>query len=112
MMEQDKMPLHAPARVADEPDERQPNGRLIPATTLSKDMGFTRRTLGRKLHEDPEFPKPVRMGGRLYWFEGDIEAYKRLLIQRSLATPVPVRRPEMSPRLQTVATIKWSVVVR
>jgi predicted DNA-binding transcriptional regulator AlpA len=51
-----------------EPDERLPNGRLIPATPLSKDMGFTRRTLGRKLHEDPEFPKPVRMAGRLYWF--------------------------------------------
>src|SRR5664279_1612540 len=92
MTESDEMLSHAPAGVADEPNKRQPNGRLIPATALSKDLGFTRRTLARKICGDDEFPKPVRMGGRLYWFEGDIDAYKRLLIRRSLAAPIPVRR--------------------
>jgi predicted DNA-binding transcriptional regulator AlpA len=69
----------------DEPNDRQPKGRLIPATPLSTDLGFNRRTLGRRIADDPDFPKPVRVKGRLYWFEDEIDAYKRRLIQHSLA---------------------------
>jgi predicted DNA-binding transcriptional regulator AlpA len=96
MMEPDEMFSHSSPVIAAEANERQPNGRLIPATALSKDFGFHRRTLARHLTDDPEFPKPVRMAGRLYWFEAEITAYKNLLVRRALTAPVP-KSPRRNP---------------
>jgi predicted DNA-binding transcriptional regulator AlpA len=48
-------------------------GRLIPANAICKDFGVCRRSIGRRIHDDPGFPKPVRIAGRLYWQEIEIE---------------------------------------
>lgn len=50
-------------------------------------LGVGRRTLGRRVVEDPEFPPVVRIKGRLYVEEGRLDEYKRRLIQRGLSPP-------------------------
>jgi predicted DNA-binding transcriptional regulator AlpA len=59
-------------------------GRLLPANAICKDFGVCRRSIGRRIHDDPGFPRPVRIAGRLYWQEIEIENYKRDLIKRSI----------------------------
>jgi predicted DNA-binding transcriptional regulator AlpA len=59
-------------------------GRLLPTNVICKDFGVCRRSIGRRIHGDPGFPKPVRIAGRLYWPEIEIENYKRDLIKRSI----------------------------
>jgi predicted DNA-binding transcriptional regulator AlpA len=98
MMESDEMLSHTSAITAGEATARQPTGRLIPASELSKDFGFHRRTLARHMADDPEFPKPVRMAQRLYWFEAEIAAYKNLLIQRALSHVPEPKSPQLSAR--------------
>jgi predicted DNA-binding transcriptional regulator AlpA len=63
----------------------EPAGRLLPAKMVHQEFGFGRRTLGRHIKENTEFPKPVRINGRLYFREVEIETYKRDLIRRASA---------------------------
>ena len=65
-------------------DSESAIGRFLPASEVSESFGVCRRSIGRRIHDDPEFPRPVRVGGRLYWLENEIEAYKRGLIKRSI----------------------------
>lgn len=47
-------------------------------------IGLGRRSIGRKILEDPEFPPLIRISGRLYVEEALWERYKELLINRGL----------------------------
>jgi hypothetical protein len=76
-----------------------PIGRLLPASMLGYDLGGTganagRRTIGRRIKTDPDFPQVYRINGRLYVREGDWEAYKKILLRRGVAAaPVAARHP-------------------
>ena len=59
-------------------------GRLLPANAICEHFGVCRRSIGRQIHDNSGFPKPVRIAGRLYWPETAIENYKRDLIKRSI----------------------------
>lgn len=77
----------------------EPVGRLIPATILGPEIGGTgksggRRTVGRRIKADPDFPKVYRINGRLYVREADWENYKRVLLRRgaeAASKPVAAR---------------------
>ena len=65
----------------------EPVGRLIPATVLGPEIGGTgksggRRAIGRRIKNNPDFPKVYRINGRLYVRESDWESYKRVLLRR------------------------------
>jgi hypothetical protein len=65
----------------------EPVGRLIPATVLGPEIGGAgksggRRTVGRRIKTDPDFPQVYRINGRLYVRESDWENYKRVLLRR------------------------------
>lgn len=66
--------------------DTKPAGRMLPAKAVHADMGYGRRTLGREIKANPDFPKPIRVRGRLYWWEVEIEAYKRTLLRRAVGT--------------------------
>jgi hypothetical protein len=77
----------------------EPVGRLIPVTALGPEIGGTgktggRRTVGRRIKTDPDFPQVYRINGRLYVREADWENYKRVLLRRgaqSVSKPVAAR---------------------
>jgi hypothetical protein len=41
-----------------------------------------RRTIGRRIKTDPDFPQVYRINGRLYVRDSDWESYRRLLLRR------------------------------
>jgi predicted DNA-binding transcriptional regulator AlpA len=47
-------------------------------------LGVGRRTLGRRIKDDPDFPKIITIKGRLYVLKEDVDAYKARLIQHAL----------------------------
>ena len=71
------------ADAGDRPAE--PTGRLPPAKAVHEDFGYGRRTLGREIKDNQNFPKAIRINGRLYFREIEIENYKRALIRRAVA---------------------------
>jgi predicted DNA-binding transcriptional regulator AlpA len=73
----------AVAEAGDRP-RAEPTGRLLPAKAVHEDFGFGRRTLGREIKDNPDFPKAIRINGRLYFCQTEIEIYKRDLIRRSV----------------------------
>jgi hypothetical protein len=65
----------------------EPVGRLIPAKVLGLEIGGTgksggRRTIGRGIKADLDFPQVYRINGRLYVREADWENYKIVLLRR------------------------------
>jgi predicted DNA-binding transcriptional regulator AlpA len=38
----------------------------------------------RRLHDDAEMPKPIRMNGRRFWYLSKIIAYERKLVERTV----------------------------
>ena len=65
----------------------EPVGRLIPATVLGLEIGGTgksggRRTIGRRIKADLDFPQVYRINGRFDVREADWENYKRVLLRR------------------------------
>lgn len=45
-----------------------------------------RRTIGRRIKDDPEFPTVYQFGNKKYVEETELEAYKDLLIGRAFAS--------------------------
>jgi predicted DNA-binding transcriptional regulator AlpA len=74
------------AKAIESADQQSANnvGRLLPAKIVYADLGFGRRTLGRNIKNNPDFPKAVKNNGRLYFREIEIEDYKRGLIRRAI----------------------------
>jgi len=81
-----------------------PVGKLLPATSLGPDIGGWgksggRRTIGRRIKTDPDFPQVYRISGRLFVRESDWEDYKKLLLRRGAeATPLVSRLNRGRPR--------------
>lgn len=59
--------------------------RLIP---ISKPeligLGVGRRTIGRRMETDPDFPPVYKIGGRNYVRASDLDAYREKLMERAL----------------------------
>jgi hypothetical protein len=76
-----------------------PIGRLLPVSVLGYDLGGTgvnagRRTIGRRIKTDHDFPPVYRINGRLYVREVAWEAYKKILLHRGVAAvPTAARHP-------------------
>jgi hypothetical protein len=64
-----------------------PNIELVPvADTDALGLGVGRRSIGRRIKNPPEnFPRPIRINGRLYFRRVELEAYKQRLIQQALS---------------------------
>ncbi len=61
---------------------------LIPiANPAALGLGVGRRTVGRRMKDDPDFPTIHRINGRNYVKDDALAAYKQQLIRRSLAEP-------------------------
>lgn len=62
---------------------------LIPvANTEALGLGVGRRTIGRKIKDpDSGFPPVIRINGRLYVRQADLDAYKSNLIAGALSLP-------------------------
>jgi hypothetical protein len=74
MLETDAKPINAV-------DER-----LITATQLKQRWGrCSDMLLWRRLHDDPEMPKPLKMQGRRFWRLSEIVGYERRLTERTAA---------------------------
>jgi predicted DNA-binding transcriptional regulator AlpA len=58
---------------------------LIPAADAKAvGLGVGRRTLGRRIKDQPEgFPTPIRINGRLYFRQSELDAYKEKLIREA-----------------------------
>lgn len=49
---------------------------LVPASAVRKKLGnVSDMTLWRRLKHDPQFPRPIVMAGRRYWWESTIDKY-------------------------------------
>jgi hypothetical protein len=61
--------------------------KLIPiSNTDSVGLGVGRRTLGRRIKNPPPgFPQAIRINGRLFFEEDELEAYKRSLLKSRLS---------------------------
>lgn len=78
----------------------EPVGRLIPATVLGLEIGGTgksggRRTIGRRIKADLDFPQVYRINGRFDVREADWENYKKSFFAAALKPPTS-RRPRAS----------------
>jgi predicted DNA-binding transcriptional regulator AlpA len=61
---------------------------LIPvADAEALGLGIGRRSIGRRIKDDPQFPPALRIRGRLYVRKSDLENYKTRLISAALAEP-------------------------
>jgi hypothetical protein len=57
--------------------------KLIP---VSDDEKVGRRSIGRRIKNPPPgFPRPVRINGRLYFVDSELDAYKKALIAGGLS---------------------------
>ena len=71
---------------------------LIPvADPAALALGVGRRSIGRRIKDDPDFPKVLRSNGRLYVTRADLETYKNKLISRGLKEE-PYKSPKHSPK--------------
>ncbi len=73
--------------------ERDSNALVPLAKPEAIGLGVGRRTLGRRIISDPDFPAVIRMNGRLYIKRGDLDAYRGKLVERSLLAPVQRPKP-------------------
>jgi len=55
-------------------------GKLLPQKAVADELGCCVRTVVRRAAADPAFPRPVLIGTRYYFSEGQVEAYKRRLL--------------------------------
>jgi hypothetical protein len=62
---------------------KQP-GKLIPRKALAQRQGVCPRTIARRECDDPCFPRPVKINGRNYFWEHEIEVYERGLIRSAM----------------------------
>jgi hypothetical protein len=64
----------------------------------SPDLGLPggRRTVGRRMKDDPNFPQVFQFGNKKYVIEEELEAYKDLLIRRAMAAGSVSKRSEVS----------------
>lgn len=52
------------------------NGVLLPSSSVREKLGgVSDMTLWRRLKHDPQFPRPIIMAGRRYWWESTIDKY-------------------------------------
>jgi hypothetical protein len=56
------------------------------------------------MSNEPEFPTPIRMKGRLYWRRNEIESYKRNLIAYATGAPIPDPEPLAAGTIETFVT--------
>ncbi|HEY8098314.1 MAG TPA: hypothetical protein VIE65_19815 [Methylobacter sp.] len=57
---------------------------LVSASTVAAEFDVGRRTIGRRILQDPDFPRPIRLKGRLYWRRADIDSYKAALLREAM----------------------------
>lgn len=54
--------------------------RYLPSPQTAKRYGVSDRTLARWIKDPPAgFPTPIKINGRWYWEEGELESYERAL---------------------------------
>jgi hypothetical protein len=59
--------------------------KLVPlAKPEAVGLGIGRRTVGRRIKQDPDFPRVIVINGRNYVEEDALAAYKEKLIERGL----------------------------
>jgi hypothetical protein len=70
--------------------------KLVPlAKAEAIGLGVGRRTLGRRMKDDPDFPPVHRINGRNYIEDAQLAIYKQRLIQRAISeSPRDVRDGE------------------
>jgi hypothetical protein len=84
------------------PDTISPIDPLVPSKAVEEILGIGRRTIGRRIVSDPDFPSPdVRHLDRLYRRRSRIEKYKQLLIRRGCAASEAARRARSARRAKT-----------
>jgi predicted DNA-binding transcriptional regulator AlpA len=63
----------------------QNDRRLIPRRLFGQRLGVCPRTIARREHDDPEFPKPIKIKGRNYFWEHEVLEYERTLTRAAAA---------------------------
>jgi len=79
---------------------RKKMGRLIPLPMFARDVLRVHEcTVRRKMNrsDDPGFPRPVRIGPRIYFDEAEVARWLELKKRRK---PRAITAPEVTPALQ------------
>jgi hypothetical protein len=64
---------------------------LLTSTQLRRRWGgCSDMLLWRRLHDDDDMPRPLRMSGRRFWYLSEIIAYERLLASRTASRKLEV----------------------
>jgi hypothetical protein len=58
--------------------------KLTPRRAVGERLGVCPRTVFRREHDTPGFPKPIKINHRNYFLERDVIAYERMLMTRTV----------------------------
>jgi predicted DNA-binding transcriptional regulator AlpA len=64
------------------------HGPVMSQLALAKHFGVTTMSIWRWRQDMPGFPRPMEIGGRLYWSVAAIEAWKATRVVKTARTPV------------------------
>jgi predicted DNA-binding transcriptional regulator AlpA len=65
--------------------EATPVGKLLSKRQVADSFSVCTRTIMNKTKDDPAFPRPVKMGERVYFLERDVEEYKRRIVLQHMS---------------------------
>ena len=65
--------------------------RLLPKSGIALALGVGETTIWRRMRDDPAFPRPLRIGARLYWKSDEIADYVRQQKRGVFSEPAALR---------------------